>query len=743
MLIKIEKRLKKSNKRKESSIFPILNSQIIVSSIQFFIMISIYFIYGCASSDQLNKDSIQEDLISIDQYNEDYSNENDLNQDLEIFADNDVYNDFVDIENIGCNPDSCLTTCIERGFVGGSCIEEICQCTGCPDSTSLTGKAAKTLLKSESGGTLYKLTPPAGGEKDSIIMASLHGTPYEIGYQHSVLLADKIADVITNRYYCPEITEEMLNWTVAAYENMPDEFKEEIQGIIDGMRDKGYTFDVGRIILHATQPLTPTPAAFPWFICPWQERETPGGSFSYAVWGNYVEGGGTLTIGSPDWGHVPRSLARNRVLFSIEPASGYKHVFLGVAGTIGLTGMNQSGLSVHGTAGQRCTIPRTPMPGNGIAIPDGFMTLFMQSRFILTHFSASDPAIFEKIEREILLPNPIDGFIAQISTPGRSALWEPGATASPDYPFNSRREAGEWDNGSIMPISISGDFVISQYGVSRIEDLSDYTIEYYDSAGNPYSGTAVINGNLVHWRNWRVGIGIHLPADPMRDEIFSSWASKIGSNEIRSVPSIFSSFERSINNPIFASSQSDGLSGFWTDGVTWGRWWRDGNRFHAVDEFNNEICTGPLYDFGSGVTGWCNMGSTDMEVLAWKFNFPGGAYERLDGMNLSVLPEVKQWALVGLENGFWDIGPHPRTHFVLQYLGVPQSTLTLLDLYYVFLKAYLTIGGETASFGVGTYDLVNLNALFTVSRYEGDNFIGGLHPQQIPVLLDCKMLFEE
>ncbi|MFH1437495.1 MAG: hypothetical protein ABIJ56_17445 [Pseudomonadota bacterium] len=638
-----------------------------------------------------------------------------------------------------CDEETCAGHCRSLGYEGGTCTDLACQCGSCPSLDPLAGAAELRPVGAEAGGTLLRAYPPGGGDKDSILFAVLQGDPYSMGYQHGLLLADMAADVIVNRYSCPEVTPQILEWMEDAYERMPGEFREEIRGLADGLAEKGQVFDMGRIVMHAAQVFAPPRGQFPWFNCPWEEDSgDPGGSFSYAAWGDYAAGGGTLMIGSPDWGAVPPSMARNRVIFSVRPTDGFRHVFLGVAGVIGLTGMNETGVAVAGTAGQRCAAPVTPMPGNGIPVPEGFMSLVLISRYVLTHFSANEEDSFGRLESEILAHNPVDGFITHMTLPGRSALWEPGATASPEYPYNSRREAGEWDDGSITPVDFRGELVLTQAGVFSTADL-DFHVEYEDSVGEPYAGTATFGGVPITWRRWHLGQGLVLPDDPGRAGRFEAWAAALETAVSRPVPSVLS--DHVLSPAYLVSAAADGSGGFWTDGIAWGSWSREGDSFHAVDSAGAEICSGPLYDFGVGVTGWCDLGGDDLEVVAWTYDLPSGSGERLDGMNLTVLPQLKPWALAGSESGFWERGPHSRTHLALRFLGGPDGDLTLGAFYDVFQKAYLALGGENASFGVGQYDLVSRQALLTVSRYEGEQFIGALNPVVIPVLLDCRALF--
>lgn len=598
----------------------------------------------------------------------------------------------------------------------------------------------KTFLESAGDGALYRVYPDASREeKDSLLFLELKGAPYERGLQHGRLLASQIADVIGNRYAC--IGEKVLDWTQAAYDKMPYEFREEIRGIADGLSAKGYDFPLAKIALHAAQPLVGF--NFPWFICPWDEGNGPVGSFSYAAWGRYTKTGMALSINSPDWGRVPKSLARNRVLISVRPSSGFRYVYLGVAGVIGMPGVNETGLSISGTAGHVPVTARTPMPGNGLQIPNDFMTPFMLGAHVLRNFSGTDPAAYDRFEA-ILRVNPPDGFILQITTRSDSALWESGAAASPDYPYNSRREAGEWDAGTVAPVDWRGDFLLLPDSVLRISTLPfPVSVDFADSTGESYAGRAWPDGIQVGWQRRPLGRAFVLPRDLERGARFAGWFANLGAASV-AVPYAVSNDGNGENgvSPHIISVLPDKTGGQWVlaDGSGYGSWVRDGDSaFRAFGSDGAEIYAGPLYDFGNGVAGWCSLDAqTDIEWIAWTHTYPAGSYERLDAMNLSLVNEVKPWArayspLLG--------GPHSRTHFLLRELGEPKGTLSLDKFYEVFQRAYLAVGSENQPFGVGAYDLSSGGALFTVSRYDGDTYIGGLDPAQKPIVLNRYQLF--
>jgi hypothetical protein len=597
----------------------------------------------------------------------------------------------------------------------------------------------KVLLKSAKGGKLYRVYPAASlQEKDSVLFLELNGAPYRRGLQHGLLLAAQIADEIDNRYACDVFTPEALAWVERAYGKMPREWQDEIRGIADGLSQAGYTFPFAEVVMHTTQlPVYGT--QFPWFLCAWEEPANPTGSFSYAVWGKYTLGGGTIALNSPDWGAVPYSLARNRVIVSVRPNIGNRLVFSGVAGVIGMPGFNETGLSIAGTAGP-VSAGGSVMPSfdNGRPIPDGFMTLFMIGRHTLQHVSAQDPQWAERVE-ELFVRNPVDNFHLQVTVRGRSIVWESGGANSPDYPRIARREAGEWDNGSIMPVDWRGEFVLTQTGILRMDSLPPVEVKTNYADGSAYNGIVLVGDRWVEWRRWLLGRAFARVVDPNRDKLFENWFANLGTALVPAPAVITGDGAQPM---AVVSVSQDGSGGYWilNDGSDHGSWVASGNIFRALDSKGAQMGSGRLYDFGNGVTGWYRLGDNDIEFVAWKFNFPSGANERLDAMNLSTLPAIRPWVDV-IANGLDRIVPPARTHLLMKYLGEPAQNIGLDEIYRIFQQAYLAGSDVNQPFGVGVYDLQNLNAMFTVSRYDGKEYVGGLNPAQKPISLNRYQLF--
>jgi hypothetical protein len=423
------------------------------------------------------------------------------------------------------------------------------------------------------------------------------------------------------------------------------------------------------------------------------------------------------------------------VIISLRPDSGLRHVFLGVAGIIGFSGLNETGLSIAGTAGPVSAVgPVMPSFENGLPVPEGFMTLLMIGRHTLQYISSYDQQWVQRVDG-LLAANPLDNFHLQATARGgRSVVWESGAADSPDYPRIAHRQAGEWDHGAIMPVDWRGNLVLTQGGILRMDSLPPVEVQSRYNDGSPYSGTALVGGRWIEWRRWPLGRALTFPADPNRGQLFENWFANLGTALVP-VPAVITD---GAQLTAVVSVSQDGSGGHWimNDGSNYGSWIADGNKFRAFTPDGAQVASGRLYDFGNGVAGWGNLGDSDIEFTAWKFNFPSGADERLDGMNLSVLPAIRPWIHDG-------VTLHTRTHFVLKYLGEPAQNIGPGEIYRIFQRAYLAAGGADQPFGVSVFDLNNLSGMFTKSRYEGEKYIGGLNPAQRPISLDYFQLFGE
>jgi len=156
-------------------------------------------------------------------------------------------------------------------------------------------------------------------EQKGVKILHVKGSPYEMGYQHGYLLADKIALMInrtllaTSAYVATQTNsdlkraQEML-WIgqKAAEPFVPEEFKDEMKGIADGAKDAGVKVTFEQILLWNTNYDQWCIYCHPHY---WQcddegnpEQSGPkqvasGGCSSFCAWDEWAGGDGELIFG--------------------------------------------------------------------------------------------------------------------------------------------------------------------------------------------------------------------------------------------------------------------------------------------------------------------------------------------------------------------------------------------------------------------------------------------------------------
>lgn len=253
-------------------------------------------------------------------------------------------------------------------------------------------------------------------EINGVKILHISGKPYEMGYQHGYLLADKI-DLMINKTLLAtaayvasqtgsnlETAEEIL-WIgqKAAEPFLPQEFKEEMKGIADGVKDAGIDITLDQILLWNTNYDQWCIYCHPNY---WQaenqvenERKyqqsnlikpASGGCSSFCAWGEWAGGDGKLIFGkNEDNFNMPEQLP-NRILVVASPDAGIGHAFLTYPGMIGLDGgINSDGLAMMT---QLNSMQHESMEGCGIAI---------FTRLLLTHARTVNDAlnIFQQYPR--------------------------------------------------------------------------------------------------------------------------------------------------------------------------------------------------------------------------------------------------------------------------------------------------------------------------------------------------------
>ncbi|AKB36640.1 hypothetical protein MSSAC_2050 [Methanosarcina siciliae C2J] len=357
----------------------------------------------------------------------------------------------------------------------------------------------------------------------------LKGKAYEMGYQHGYLLADKI-DLMVNRtllataaYVAAQTgsdidTAEELLWMgqKAAEPFLPQEFKEEMIGIADGVKDAGINISLEQIMLWNTnydqwciychpdywkgdnqgdkkdknqgdnqddnqgenKSENPVVSKAGNNGASRQNISKPAGvgCSSFSAWGEWAGGDGKLIFGkNEDNFNMPEQL-ENRMLVVANPDDGIGHAFLTYPGMIGLDGgINADGLAMMT---QLNSMQHESMKGCGIAI---------FTRLLLTHARTVEDAIgiFQEYPRCAGIAYHVVDARAKkavvVETSSRKVCCR--------YPMQGIEALWQTNHSNCYPgwMGYSGyNMVADQVPVNQLKDIS--TIEnWQDSLKEPYN----------------------------------------------------------------------------------------------------------------------------------------------------------------------------------------------------------------------------------------------------------------
>jgi hypothetical protein len=272
-------------------------------------------------------------------------------------------------------------------------------------TTIMSSKAHNEILRQASFET-----------QKGVKILKMSGTPYEMGYQHGYLLADRIQTMVTKTVlalpaFIASLTgknfEEALEVAVhgqkAAEPFLPTEFREEMQGIVDGaqaaaLKSKGAVAEetavtLQQILLWNTYYDQWCLYCHPHFYEPGtgsnsNERKgkivfgCAGGCSSFSAWDHAAGGDGKLIMGKNEDNFNMPGQEENRIMVVAKPNLGYGHVFMTYPGLIGLDGgMNEAGLEMMTHLN---SMMDETMAGCGIGV---------FTRLLLTHVSTVQGAI--------------------------------------------------------------------------------------------------------------------------------------------------------------------------------------------------------------------------------------------------------------------------------------------------------------------------------------------------------------
>ena len=174
-------------------------------------------------------------------------------------------------------------------------------------------------------------------ERNGWTVVHLEGTPAEIGYQHGALLADEIAD--TRRVEEIELKHDTgLDWNFFRREaesmmwpHIEQQYREELQGIADGVRSKGTKLDLWDIVAlngweeweYFTEQYAKAAA---------HTTTVPEHCSAFVATGRYTADGRPV-IGHNNWSNYMDGV-RWTIIFDIAPAAGHRILMDGLPGII-------------------------------------------------------------------------------------------------------------------------------------------------------------------------------------------------------------------------------------------------------------------------------------------------------------------------------------------------------------------------------------------------------------------------
>ncbi len=337
-------------------------------------------------------------------------------------------------------------------------------------------------------------------DENEIKILYVAGSPYEMGYQHGRILADKI-DLMVNRTLLAtaayvaaqtssdlERAEDML-WIgqKKAEPFLPEELREEMVGIADGVRDAGGKVTLDQILLWNTNydqwciychPFywncdgddSGAPSASP------PQAPTGGGCSSFSAWDEAAGGDGKLIFGkNEDNFNMPEQLDC-RMMVVADPDDGFGHVFMTYPGMIGLDGgVNEEGFEMMT---QLSSMRQESMDGCGIAV---------FTRLLLAHAKTVDDAV------RIFRDNPrcagIAYHVADAKRKQAAVVETSSKMVCVRHPMDDVKAMWQTNHSNCYPgwMGYSGyNMVRDQAPVNEIEDIS--TIENWQaSLKDPYN----------------------------------------------------------------------------------------------------------------------------------------------------------------------------------------------------------------------------------------------------------------
>ncbi len=196
-------------------------------------------------------------------------------------------------------------------------------------------------------------------EQGGWVYVHLEGAPANVGFQHGYLLAPEIADAF-NVIKTMDTRRTKRDWEFfrktaqdVLWPHIETEYREELQGIADGLKAHGVSMDVWDVVaLNAFEEV-------PDYYLPWLEKQTksepaaakpPGHCSAFVATGSYTKGG-QIVMAHNAWTSYYDG-ERWNIIFDIQPERGHRILMDGFPGVITSDddfGINDAGLMVTET----------------------------------------------------------------------------------------------------------------------------------------------------------------------------------------------------------------------------------------------------------------------------------------------------------------------------------------------------------------------------------------------------------
>ncbi len=226
-------------------------------------------------------------------------------------------------------------------------------------------------------------------ERAGWVYVHLEGSPSDIGFQHGYLLAPEIADGFKAVQFM-DTHDSKRDWAFfrdtaqnVLWPHIEPEYRQELQGIVDGLKARGVTLDLWDIVaLNAKEEI-------PDYYIPTLERQqkslataknNPGHCSAFVATGPWTKDHKPV-IAHNNWSSFPDG-SRWTVVFDIVPAKGYRMLMDGFPGII----VSDDDFTIN-SAG--LTVTETTISGFSLYDPNGIPE-FVRARKAMQYASSID-----------------------------------------------------------------------------------------------------------------------------------------------------------------------------------------------------------------------------------------------------------------------------------------------------------------------------------------------------------------